>query len=268
MKRSVLIFCAVLLAFSLTAFRFINWNNTEPDEKEASSNEITEFEEEFASIFNPVVTDFRYNVDSRFMIEITKEELQNARSIEDFLPKDITYPVDSYKSVQVIILDDSKQTGESATGDTDVLTAAQIELLRSVDYSSNILIRGDYVIEDEVTDGIRGLRFTPHITVVPEKQANYVSGKRMLIDYFRENGREATSFAQEDKLQPGKLYFTITKTATISNVELAATSGYESIDNRMIELILKMPGKWEPAENAKGEKVDQRLVLSYGRSGC
>jgi hypothetical protein len=29
-----------------------------------------------------------------------------------------------------------------------------------------------------------------------------------------------------------------------------------------------LPGKWQPAENAKGEKVDQVLVLSFGIVGC
>ena len=36
----------------------------------------------------------------------------------------------------------------------------------------------------------------------------------------------------------------------------------------MIELIYKIPGTWQPAENAKGEKIDQELVLSFGLMGC
>ena len=39
-------------------------------------------------------------------------------------------------------------------------------------------------------------------------------------------------------------------------------------DNKMIELITKTPGLWIPAENSRGEKVDQELVLSFGMVGC
>ena len=51
-------------------------------------------------------------------------------------------------------------------------------------------------------------------------------------------------------------------------VKLDGASGYLSINNRMIELINKAPGKWNPAENAKGEKVDQELAVSFGLRGC
>ena len=39
-------------------------------------------------------------------------------------------------------------------------------------------------------------------------------------------------------------------------------------DKKMIELITNLPGKWAPAENQKGEKVDQELVISFGLMGC
>jgi hypothetical protein len=36
----------------------------------------------------------------------------------------------------------------------------------------------------------------------------------------------------------------------------------------MIELISNSPGKWKPAENSVGEKVNQKLVFSFGMMGC
>jgi hypothetical protein len=33
-------------------------------------------------------------------------------------------------------------------------------------------------------------------------------------------------------------------------------------------MITNMPGKWNPATNSKGEKVDQELVFFFGRQGC
>ena len=51
-------------------------------------------------------------------------------------------------------------------------------------------------------------------------------------------------------------------------VELEESSGYPAIDKTMIELLTNAPGKWKPAKNAKGEKVDQQLVFSFGEVGC
>ena len=110
--------------------------------------------------------------------------------------------------------------------------------------------------------------FSPHLTIVPEMQAVYVSGKNSLIEYLKENSKEETSFVLKDKLKAGKLYFTVTKEGKISNAKVRATSGYPSIDEKMIELITNSPGKWEPAKNSEGKKVDQVLVFSFGIIGC
>jgi hypothetical protein len=40
------------------------------------------------------------------------------------------------------------------------------------------------------------------------------------------------------------------------------------LDKEVLELIVKMPGNWEPAENANGEKVEQELVFAFGIIGC
>lgn len=110
--------------------------------------------------------------------------------------------------------------------------------------------------------------YTPFLAVVPEKQAEYEGGKDALMEYLKENSKEARGGIQMDELQPFKLLFTVTKKGTIENVKLDGASGYLSINNRMIELITKAPGKWKPAENPKGEKVDQELVISFGLTGC
>ena len=111
-------------------------------------------------------------------------------------------------------------------------------------------------------------RPNPYLVIVPEKQAEYEGGKDGLMEYLKENSKEARASIQMDKLQPFKLIFTVTKKGTIENVKLDGTSGYLAIDNTMIELITKAPGKWKPAENSKGEKEDQELVVSFGLTGC
>lgn len=112
--------------------------------------------------------------------------------------------------------------------------------------------------------------YPPYLAAVPEKQAEYEGGREALTQYLKENSKEAEARAmvQMNELPPFKLLFTVTKKGFIENVKLDGTSGYLSIDNTMIELITKAPGKWEPAENSKGEKVDQDLVVAFGLTGC
>ena len=54
----------------------------------------------------------------------------------------------------------------------------------------------------------------------------------------------------------------------MKDVILISSSGYDSIDERMVGLITDLPGKWKPAENLKGQKVDEQLVFSFGLIGC
>jgi hypothetical protein len=73
-----------------------------------------------------------------------------------------------------------------------------------------------------------------------------------------------------DDLGAIKLSFIVTKEGIVSNVKHdAMTTGYPSIDEKFMDLIKNIPGKWSPAENSKGEKMDYELVFTFGpRDGC
>ena len=269
MKKNILILGIVLATFSLTAYGLINSKDSEADKKIASNSKPVAIEREVREDFNlSAYPDFVYNVDSRFMSTITKEELHKAKSILDFLPKEQTDPVFKYKSVSVIILDDNKPTDRKEVGYSEVLTEAQIKLLQSTDYSTNFLIRADFQEMNNDVNHLVNNYFTPHITVVPENEVVYVNGKDALIDYLRENSKEKTTIVNERKLKSGRIFFTVTKNGDISDVKLTSTSGYPSIDLYMIEVIKSIPGDWEAATNSIGQKVDQELVFSFGTMGC
>jgi len=260
MKKSILIVSAVFTTISLMAFGFLKTET--PNKQETAANKTET---------NPVKTravTFFYDVDSRFMSTVTKEKLHNATSLLDFLPKAQTNQVEIYQSVQVIILDDYHPTDLRATGKDEMLTAAQLELLQTVDYSANILIRADFQEKNKVTGVLSHNYFTPHITIVPEKEASYIFGKAALINYLKVNSKEKIAHVEPGNLKGGKLYFTVTKDGNIANVELAATSGYPTVDEAMLKLMTTTPGMWIPAENANGEKVAQKLVFSFGTIGC
>ncbi|WP_422082474.1 energy transducer TonB [Ulvibacterium sp.] len=179
MKKTSIIFCVALAAFSLEAFGIVNWNDSATDQVETSVNE--------AIASNEPVTG----------------------------------------KINTSIFCDSTSPGPWETS-----------------------------------------HWGPSLPVDPVKQAAYEGGMEALMEYLKENSREARAGQEMDKLQPFKLVFTVTKNGTIENVRLDGTSGYLAIDYRMIDLILKAPGKWEPAENSKGEKVDQEQVVALGPTGC
>jgi hypothetical protein len=259
MKKSTLIISTVFTTVSLMAFGCEN-------PKTEGNEELTTAEIEIVN--PPSEVTFFYEVASRFMSTVTKEKLHNSKSILDFLPKSQTDPVVNYQSVEVIILNDYHQTDARAKGKDDRLTEEQLELIKTVDYSNNILIRAEFEQKNKASGKLGYNYFTPHITIVPEKEAMYIYGNGALINYLKERSKEKIALVEPGKLKGGKLYFTVTKDGDITNIELAATSGYPTIDETMHELIKNTPGKFIPAENANGEKVEQKLVFSFGTIGC
>ena len=268
MKKSIIIFCAVLVTLGLTAFGVLNWNDSMTDQVETSVSEDVAINTQVIGPINKrIFSDFIYDVGPRFG-PIKKGDLDKARTFDDFISEEHAKRIVSYKSLSVIYIINDEQSEIRETGYSDELTAAQLELLRSADYSTNFLIRADYQQKNTETGALEDSYSTPHLTIVPEKQAAYVNGKDALMAYLKENSKEVRTNVQADELQPAKLFFTVTKNGTIENVKLDRSSNYPAVDNKMIELISKAPGTWEPAENAKGEKVDQELVVSFGLMGC
>lgn len=267
MNTNSKVFSATFIALSIAAFGFNTWNDFESDQSKTPDIHCAPSNNLAVENHKKVYSNFSYNLGSRFS-PLKKGDLNNVKSIVDFLPEEETRAVVSYKSVSVITIENDKQTDIRETGKTDVLTTEQLSLLHSFNYSTNFLIRADYLGVNEETGKFEDNYFSPHLTIVPEKQASYMGGKDLLLAYLRENNRENTANLNEDNLQPAKLYFTVTTTGEVSNVKLDKTSGYLSIDDKMIQLITNTPEKWIPAENSKGEKVNQELVISFGMLGC
>ena len=71
-----------------------------------------------------------------------------------------------------------------------------------------------------------------------------------------------------DRLRPGQVSFVITKTGIVDDVELLSTSGFDAVDERMVELITKLPGDWKAATNSEGMPVDHKMVFFFGIQGC
>ncbi len=210
--------------------------------------------------------EFFYDVSPRYMQTRTKTEMEQARSMAEFDSPEKIARIVSYKSVIVSTFDDNYEPIIEVAGETSEFNEAQLKLLQSVDYSDDVLIRTEYLIKKngKVEDGYT----TPHITIVPEKQAEYAGGNKALVEYLKSNSIEQITIVKKDKLKPGKVRFTISEDGTISKAILVSTSGYPSIDKHMTKLITEAPGKWEAATDGNGNQVEEQLVFSFGIVGC
>jgi len=268
MKKNILFICITLITLSLTAYGFINWNDSKTDQLAISADENIAAKTKVPDkVKNRVFTDFIYDVGPRFGA-IKKREVDKAISIATFFDKKQLQSMVSLKSVNIILIKGDKRTDTKTTGYSEKLTIAQLKLLQSFNYSTNFLIRAEYQQINKETDELEDSYSTPHLTIVPEKEANYLKGKYALKKFLKENSEIARTYVDPEKLKPAKLYFTVTKKGTIENINLDRSSGYPLVDEKMIELINNTPEKWKPAENYKGEKVVQELVVSFGLMGC
>ncbi|MEB8328625.1 hypothetical protein OO009_04590 [Flavobacteriaceae bacterium KMM 6897] len=268
MKKNILVFCASIIILGFMAFGLVQRESSEPsklnipDTLNLASNQGPSQNVDFRFF-----ADFIYDVGPRFG-PIKKGDLNKVTSFADLMEDDDAKQILTYKFVEVIIIENDKETTTRESGNSAELTVAQVNLLRSSDYSTNLKIRADVIQKNRQTGEPEDNYWTPHLTIVPEKQAVYVNGKDSLMEFLREKSKESWVNVVEGKLQPARLYFTVTKNGTIENVTLDSSSNFPEVDIRMIELIHQTPGKWQPAENANGEKVDQELVLFFGLMGC
>lgn len=261
MKKSIGVLSIVLGAIGLTAIGIIN-QPTEPA-IEVSNIEPTKTLADNESTSPP---DFAFDMGSRFFATISKEDLEKAKSVTEIIPKDADWSAYPIKNVRVKLITDNTEVSESGYDLT--LNQQQLSLLKTANYSDNLRLLGSYgnVNAFPFVDEQYDLNYM--ITVVPEKEAAYAEGKDKLLAYLKENSSVIVSSVQGQNLGAGKIAFTIDTQGNVANVRLIGTSNHLFVDQHMLNLIPKLSGKWIPAENARGEKVEQTLVFSFGSMGC
>ena len=268
MKKNVFIISLVLITLSLTAYGFMRSNQSATDiAATVIIDGISEVDATDKDIDKKSVKAFLYDVGPRFN-HIKKKDLINLRSFDDYIGQVHAQRIVAYKSLSVILLDNDKQTDTKLTTDSGIFSSAQLELMKSFDYSTNLLLYADYTEKWKESDKIVNSSWTPYLTIVPETQASYNNGEESSIDYLKHNSKENIENITQDKLQSGQIFFTVTKKGLVSNIEIATSSGYPLIDEKIKDLISKSSGNWEAAKTMKGEKIDQTLTVFFGRMGC
>lgn len=270
MKKNIIILGTTLTIISLLIFGFSNVNSKEINTSNSKMvNDLVLEDQNISGPINKAIPDLYYGVDTKFAA-VKKSDIDKATNIYAFLNDWEKQQIVKVKSVDIIIIKDNQLSNIRAHGTSAQLTEAQIKLLESTDYFSGFTIRTEFVGKNMETGKIEDKFFGPHITVVPDRQAAYIDGKDALISYLKENSKAEMNIIKNDKLGAIKLSFTISKLGKVIKVKHdAMTSGYPSIDEKFIQLLKNIPGKWVPAENANGEKMEQELVFTFGpRDGC
>jgi hypothetical protein len=213
--------------------------------------------------------DLYFGIDSRGAA-IKKTDIDKATTIYAFLNEEERQQIVYLNAVEIIIIKNGRRTDVRSYGESDQLTDSQLKLLRSAELFTQFSIRTDFKTKNTKTGKLEERFFNRHLTIVPEKQATYINGKKALITYFKDNSKEDMNVIKGNNLGAVMLYFTITRNGTVSNVyQELMTTGYPSIDEKFIEIIKSIPGQWAAAENAKGAPIDQELVFTFGlRDDC
>jgi hypothetical protein len=209
-----------------------------------------------------------YDLGSRFLLTVTKEQLRAAKTVDDIVPGQLEQGGLSYTSVSIRTIEREDGTEIVVPGTDTVLNAEQRKLLWSLDYSDNFMIR----VMARANSGGAGTtstdHFTPHVTIVPEQEAANSLGMEAMIAHVQ-NGTAAFAYLVDaETLRSGKVHFTVDKAGTVSGFRLSESSAYPALDKRVLELLNTLPGTWTPATNAAGEAVEQEFVFSFGTVGC
>ncbi|NNF32546.1 MAG: hypothetical protein HKN68_00445 [Saprospiraceae bacterium] len=270
MKKRLLMLFAVLAAFSLTAFVYVNWNHNKVMSDLISDKSKNNFETYYNVDMSKNDFEIYYNVDNRWG-GMTKAELKKKVCISEILSDDGRYTGLNFKNVTISILhndQDVRDIKQYEMSQSDEFNDAQLKLLNSCDYSTNLRFTALNTWTDTQTGYEREDSLLRYMTIIPEIAAEYEGGVEALIQYLREASSHLTESLTKDKLMPGKFHFTVMKDGTVSDINMETTSGYSDIDKALMDILADMPEKWIPAQDGNGNNADQELVFSFGIQGC
>ena len=269
MKKSMRTTNLILSGLACIATGCKGQPNTEPfDGTPTTQAVVAPFDLGMSAYLNKNPVKIVYDLDSRFILTVTKERLRAARTIHDIVPGQLEQDGVSYTAVSIRILEGDRTTDIVEVGEGHELNAAQLKLLRSLDYSSSFMIRATTSVKNRASGTSSWDVATPHVTVVPEQEAMNSNGKEALIEHVKHGTSDFPYVVEAQKLQAGKVFFTVNEVGAVTDVRLTGSAGYPALDARVLELVKTFPGTWAPATNAAGQPVEQEFMFSFGTVGC
>ncbi len=270
MKTIILVMTTVFLV-GLTAFMKDFSVNAKNRNHHADQKTIVKFEsynENFGiGKSKDVSEDLRYEVRGMYSRAIEKEKLSEAKVISDIISD---YPINwitDYISIEIL----GTCNGEfmTAIGPNAVLTDEQKNILSKADMASDVVINVKYTYKVPIDNIIEKNTMHVLMTVVPDKQAEYIGGYDQLINYLKEKSIYQFSETDPKKFRQVVVRFTVNEEGKTIDVKIPNASVTSKAEQLLIDVINNMP-QWKPAENAQGTKVKQEFELIVGNNvgGC
>lgn len=210
---------------------------------------------------------FYYGIDNRFK-GVPLHRLQAAVSIEDFLGDGYTAQISDYESVKLYKATDGKLSEDYYSSSNNILSEAQKDFFKTVTYGTDFNFDIQFFEQKDGYEEPIADRVTPYLTVVPAIETYYKPGQDELIRYLRENNEPNTLGLNDKDILPARIRFVVNTQGKVEDISVIEASGLPRVDLNLVQLLKNLPGEWEPARNAKGEKVAQPLVLFFGNRGC
>jgi TonB family protein len=207
---------------------------------------------------------FEYVVRARYKVPVTKQTLEKANTLSDFIAE---YPgnwVSDYISVEIATTTSGRTV--KAVSANGLLTTEQKNILISADHGTNIAVNVNYRTKNAATAKNETRSMNMSMTVIPEVQAEYVGGHKRSLQYMEKAVQKIseTVVAPVDEVA---VVFTVQETGAITDAKILRTSGNTKTDKLLLDAISNMP-KWKPAENAQGVKVKQEFEFAIFNRGC
>jgi len=210
--------------------------------------------------------DLYFSVHGNYKHAITKEKLSTARSMSDIIPYYPASWITSYTSAEISATGNG--TTITSSSSNDIFSEEQIEMLGSLDFGTEIVIKIGYMHENSLTNKVEDGMMNYSATVVPDTEAQYPDGFDQLSLYIKQNTIDKISPEDSKEMQDASVIFTINEDGGIADVRISDTSGNREVDNLFLEVIHDMP-KWKPATDSQGKNVKQEFVLTISTNeGC
>lgn len=208
---------------------------------------------------------FHYAVGNRFYATVTPNELKAANTIFDLIPEDANWEQFQIHGTTISLFEEDRVY---ATNESVQLNNEQKSVLTALTYTDQIVLKASSWAKKDGTLREYDHDLVYYISIVPDIEARYIDGHEELMRFLREGSKETIKKAENWKLKPGKLSFTISAEGEPTNAHLLHSCGYPEVDSTLLELVLTTTGKWFSALDAGNKPVDQELYFSFGQEGC
>lgn len=197
-------------------------------------------------------------------ILITKDELNDAKTLSDLNRHFKSTWIRSYISVEVITIINGEKNNSFSTSET--LSQEQIIKMKKSDVGSDISIKVKYIPENTMANNDpKKLDFT--FSIDPKNEAKYSGDELSLTKYLKEKAIDKIPVNSFTGYDLTAIKFTIDKKGEIINVHVVGAEYQEDKKEAIVELLMEtirnMPC-WIPASYINGTKVKQEFVLTVG----